>query len=124
MVAHRMRRAALALSIVVAVASGPAAAINEMFAKDAPIARMNEDDLRMATQALQKALDDGKDGQRYDWKNAATSASGSITPLKAFQRDGTTCRGVKFTLNAGGKSSTTDWNLCKTPGGWKVAEGR
>jgi hypothetical protein len=34
------------------------------------------------------------------------------------------CRGAAFTITAQGKSSRSEWNLCKTPDGWKVLEGR
>ena len=120
-----MRRKLLVIpALVLASASGPAAAINEMFAKDAPIAHMTDEDFRVAGAVLREALDTGEDGRVYEWKNATTSASGTITALAAFQRDGMRCRGVKFTINAGGRSSATAWNVCKTPDGWKVAEGR
>jgi surface antigen len=117
------RRAVLVLAFLAAAAT-PAAAVNEMFAKDAPIARMTEDDLRIASAVIREALDNGKQDQAYEWKNEATSASGSITPVKTFTRAGMTCRGANFVIAAGGRISRTSWNLCKTPDGWKVAEGR
>jgi len=115
----------LVISTLVLVAvSGPAAAINEMFAKDSAIAAMTDEDFRIAGAVMREALEEGQDGRVYEWKNAATSASGTITPLAAFERAGMHCRGVKFTIKAAKRSSASAWNLCKTPGGWKVAEGR
>ncbi|MGZ5036273.1 MAG: RT0821/Lpp0805 family surface protein [Usitatibacter sp.] len=118
------RRAALATGCLVALACGPAGAINDMFAKDAPITRMTDDDFRIASGVMRKALDEGQDGKSYDWNNPKTSAAGTITPTNAFERQGMRCRGAKFTIKAGGVTSQSAWNLCKTPQGWKVAEGR
>jgi surface antigen len=99
-------------------------AINEMFADDAPISRMTQDDLRIAGEALRNALDSGRDEQVHAWKNPKTTASGTIVPARAFERQGMRCRGVKLSTTAQGRTSSTEWNVCKTPEGWKVAEGR
>jgi surface antigen len=122
---RRLARGFAAAAGIAAVIAPPAAlAINEMFAKDAPIARMTPQDVEIATTALRKALDEGRDGEPYRWSNPATSASGTITPLAAASRQGMPCRGVVFTLEAGGRSSRSAWDICRTPQGWKVAGGR
>jgi surface antigen len=95
-----------------------------MFARDAPVARMTKEDFDVAGAVMRKALDEGQDGQVFPWNNPASSASGTITPLARFTRDGTECRGAAFTITAGGKTGSSRWNLCRTSGGWKVAEGR
>ena len=118
------RRAALAAGCLLALACMPASAINEMFARDAPITRMTDDDFRVAGSVVRQALDEGKDGQAYEWKNPKTSAAGIVTPTATFEKQGMRCRGAKFTITAGGVSAQSAWNLCKTPEGWKVAEGR
>ena len=99
-------------------------AINEMFAKDMPISRMTEEDLRIAGSALRKALDTGPDGKAHEWKNPKTSAAGTIVPTKAFEHKGLPCRGVELETTAGGRTARSQWSVCKTPQGWKVAEGR
>jgi surface antigen len=116
----------LFLPFLALAAFGPAEllAINEMFARDAPVARMTKEDFEVAGAVMRKALDEGRDGQAFEWNNPASSASGTVTPLARFSRQGMECRGAAFTLTAGGKSSTSRWNLCRTPDGWKVAEGR
>ena len=123
-----MKRPAPRLAAVAAallgLACGPAHAINEMFAKDAPVSRMTPEDFRIAGEAMRKALDEGKDGQAYEWKNPATSAHGTITPLAAFEKNGMHCRGAAFASDVKGATGRSKWNLCKTPEGWKVLEGR
>ena len=114
----------IALALAALLACAPVHAINEMFAKDAPISRMTKEDLDIAGAVMRKALDEGKDGQLFEWNNPKTSASGTVTALKAFDKQGMHCRGAAFSTSAGGKSSRSEWNLCKTPEGWKVLEGR
>ena len=122
----RARRVAmLATAAAVTVATPPAAlAVNDLFAKDAPIARMTQEDFDIAGAVMRKALDEGQDGTAYPWKNPATSASGTVTPLAPFTRQGLRCRGAAFTITTRGETSRSRWNLCHTPDGWKVAEGR
>jgi len=121
MTAHAARCIAAVLMLG---AAGPALAINEMFEKDAPLSKMTQQDFDIAGAVMRKALDEGKDGQAYEWRNPKTSASGTVTPLASFERNGMKCRGAAFTTNAGGKASSSRWNLCKTAEGWKVLEGR
>ncbi len=117
-------RLAIAAATLLALSSVPAHAINEMFAKDAPVSKMTADDFKIANDVFRKALDEGKDGQPYEWKNPATKASGTITPLASFEKNGMQCRGADFTSSAQGKKGRSSWNLCKTKDGWKVLDGR
>jgi surface antigen len=123
MVASLWRPALIAAAVTAAVL--PVHAINEgLFARDAPISRMTADDFRIAGDVIRTALDEGQVGRTYEWKNPSTGASGSIAPGERFERGGMPCRAARFVIAAGGKSSTSAWNLCKTSDGWKVAEGR
>jgi len=117
-------RLACAAAAVLAFTGAPAHAINEMFAKDAPVSKMTAEDFRIAGDVMRKALDEGKDGQSYEWKNPATSAKGTITPLAAFEKGGLRCRGAAFSSEVKGARGKSQWNLCRTPEGWKVLEGR
>ena len=116
--------AAATLALGLAAPGGFALAFNELFAKDMPIARLTEEDLRIAGEAVRKALDTGRDGQPHPWKNPKTSASGTVVPLAAFEREGLRCRGVDLATTARGRTAESKWNVCKTPQGWKIAEGR
>jgi surface antigen len=121
---HFSRFARAPLAALAVVAAMHALAINDMFAKDAPITRMTAEDFRIAGDVMRHALDEGKDGQAYPWQNPASSASGTVTPLATFERQGMKCRGAAFTITTRGETSRSQWNLCRTPDGWKVAEGR
>ena len=117
-------RRLVASAFLLGLACGPAMAINEMFAKDAPITRMTEEDFRIAGAVMRNAFDEGQDGQVYRWDNPATASSGTITPLSSFERQGLRCRGAAFTITTRGETSRSEWSVCRTPEGWKVAEGR
>lgn len=120
-----MQRAPFRTAVAaLALAAAPAFAINEMFAKDAPIARMTAQDLEIWSGAIRDALDRGHDGDSFNWSNPATKASGTIRVVASFERQGMSCRGAEFTNTARGETSRTAWNLCRTPQGWKFAEGR
>jgi surface antigen len=119
-----VRGIAAAAGIAAIATSAAALAQNELFAKDAPISRMTQEDFAVAVPVMRKALDEGQDGQVFRWNNPSTSASGTFTPLAAFDRQGMTCRAIVFDLVAGGRSARTEWNMCRTPEGWKVAGGR
>ncbi|HET7402845.1 MAG TPA: RT0821/Lpp0805 family surface protein [Usitatibacter sp.] len=121
---HRSHFLRVPLAALAALAAMPTLAINEMFAKDAPITRMTAEDFRIAGEVMRRALDEGEDGHAYPWENPASSASGTVTPLARFDRQGMKCRGAAFTITTRGETSRSQWNLCRTPDGWKVAEGR
>jgi surface antigen len=116
--------ARIVLAAVLAASAGGARAINEMFAKDAPITRMTEEDFRIASGVMRHAFEDGRDGQEFGWQNPSTSASGTVTPVATFEKQGMKCRGAAFTITTRGETSRSEWNVCRTPGGWKVVEGR
>jgi surface antigen len=117
-----LRSAATAALLLAATI--PAHAINEMFAKNTAVSKMTQEDFDIAGKVMRKALDEGKDGQAYEWSNAKTSAAGTVTPLAGFEKNGMKCRGVEFKTTAGGKSGQSQWNVCKTAEGWKVLEGK
>ena len=121
-----VRAALVAVSCLLAcLSAAPAAwALNTTWAKDAPIAQLQGDDLKIAMATLNKALDEGRDGETSSWSNPATQASGTIVPGAAFERQGMKCRSARLTINAKGQASSSDWNLCRTSDGWKFAEGR
>ena len=88
------------------------------------LTRMTQEDFDIAGAMMRKALDEGQEGRAYPWNNPATSASGTVTPLASFTRQGLRRRGAAFSITTRGQTSRSQWNLCHTPQGWKVAEGR
>lgn len=104
--------------------SGACVAANGYWLKDAPVGRMTKQDFDIANPVIHRALDEGRDGQVYEWKNPATGASGSITLRSApMARNDTTCRRAQFMVSAGGLENVSTWTLCKLPDGWKAVDG-
>jgi len=92
--------------------------------KDAPVSRMTKQDFDIANPVVHRALDEGQEGQVYEWNNPGTGASGSVKLLSGrFPRKDMTCRRAQFTVSAGGLSNVSTWMLCKLPEGWKAVDG-
>jgi surface antigen len=105
-----------------AVALAPAAlAQNLGFAADAPIARMNAQDIRLLTKNYLEALEKLPDGHTNAWLNSKTGHSGTATPQKSFEQAGRRCRLVEFTNAADGLTGRSEFTFCKQPdGAWRI----
>lgn len=90
-----MKSSAFPLVVLLALAAVPSWAFNTMFLEQAPYTKFSEDDKRLLAQNIDKALAESADGQKTQWKNDASGASGSLTPQKSFERDGRKCRSIE-----------------------------
>jgi surface antigen len=108
--------------VIAACTLAPAAlAQNLGFLADAPMARMNAEDVRLLTQNYLEALDNLPDGHTNAWLNSKTGHSGTATPQKSFARAGRKCRLVEFTNAAGGLTGRGEFTFCKQPDGtWRI----
>lgn len=112
----------LALLLFLAITPGIGHA--QYWLKNAPVTRMTKQDFDIANPVVYRALDEGKEGQVYDWSNPGTGASGSIKLMSGpFSRNDMMCRRAQFTVSAGGSSNVNTWMLCKLPEGWKFVDG-
>jgi surface antigen len=104
--------------------SAPGIGYDGYWLKDAPVGRMTKQDFDIANPVVHRALDEGRDGQVYEWNNPGTGASGSVKLLsEPFVRKDMTCRRAQFTVSAGGLRNVSTWMLCKLPDGWKAVDG-
>lgn len=112
----------VALLLLFVIAPGMAHA--QYWLKNAPVSRLTKQDFDIANPVVYRALDEGKEGQVYDWNNPGTGASGSVKLMSdPFSRENMMCRRAQFTIAAGGSSSVSTWMLCKLPEGWKFVDG-
>jgi surface antigen len=116
-------RSLAAIGFFAASIAGPALAFNELFADDTAFAKLQDDDIKIASRVIRDALDKGPDDQTQTWSNPKTHASGTVKPSKLFEMKGMQCRKVEFTTSAGGRSGNSRWKICKTDKGWKIAGG-
>jgi surface antigen len=109
-----------AFALVLGLAALPALASNVGFMRNSPIANMTKEDLEQMRAATQTALEQTADGGSYRWENSKTGASGVLTPLKTFERDGRTCRNLEIFNSARGFTGRTHYDFCKQPdGSWQ-----
>jgi surface antigen len=113
--------AAILSGASIALCAGTTLAQNMRFLRNAPVSFMNKEDTAMMVRNYEEALDSLPDGDTNAWLNPKTGASGTATPLKTMKRNGTTCRLLEITNNAGGQSARTEWTVCKTKNGWRTS---
>jgi surface antigen len=111
---------ALATAVVAMSFSCPVFAQNSLFLANGPLGHITKTDKTIALAAIRAALESGSDGHTYTWSNSATGASGTVTPVKTYKKNGMACRRADFTTYAGGERGGSAWNLCKTSAGWKI----
>lgn len=106
---------------LLALAPGLTLASNVQFLRDSPISKMTPEDLTLMRATIHETLDQGTDGASKRWENPKTGASGIVTPLKRYERDGAPCRLVEIFNEAQGFSGRTRYDFCKQPdGSWKM----
>ena len=86
-----------------------------------PIAKFSKEDSALMMARVDEALTAEKDGEKLDWKNPATPASGSVTPLARFTDKGTPCRRLRVANAYGDLKAEGVYRFCEKPAGkWKL----
>ncbi|MGI9331620.1 MAG: hypothetical protein ACR2RL_00505 [Gammaproteobacteria bacterium] len=79
---------------------------------------MSDEDLRLANQAVQNALEFGISGTSSTWSNLSHSSSGAIKPLRTWRtRGGIFCRQYEEVLRIGARTDTYTDIACRSPDG-------
>ena len=115
-------RAALALLALAGASAGPAHAVRgyDNF-NNTPVAKFSKEDSALMMARVNQALKAEKDGETLDWKNEATPASGSVTPLARFSADGLTCRRLRIVNVYAELKAQGVYRFCEKPAGkWKL----
>ncbi len=86
-------------------------------------ASLDKADMGYYHQTSQNALENAPIGQTTSWSNPDNGNSGTVTPTKTFQSEGTYCREYNQTVNVGGKQQQAYGTACRQPdGSWKIKE--
>lgn len=110
------------LALVALVVAVPALAQNILFMRDAPYAQFTDEDHAIFNETLNDTLSRGAEGATRKWSNPKTRASGEMTPLKSFEREGRSCRTLSIKNKAKGLSASAKYNFCKQDTGkWALA---
>lgn len=82
--------------------------------------QLRDQDVQLAATTLQRSLEQVRNGETLTWRNAATGATGSITPQRTFlTSDGTYCRAYEETIVIGTRSAQSQNTACRDPrGNW------
>ena len=83
---------------------------------------MDETDRLMARQTTHTALEKSPVGEKVVWNNTDSGNSGTITPVRTFQKDdGGYCSEFQQTIIVGGQEEQAYGTACRQPdGSWKV----
>jgi surface antigen len=100
---------------------GAAAQVGLGFLAETPMARFNDDDIRLMNGAIDKALAAVELGTPVRWANEATSSSGEVTAERAFERMGRPCRDLRVVNRHRRLENSGVYTLCREDGQWKLA---
>lgn len=82
-----------------------------------PSERLAADDLKLANDAKQKALETRRDGEAIAWRNVKTGNPGSITPVRTFVTEaGVFCREYREVISIGIERAEALNTGCRTDG--------
>jgi len=110
-------------NLLVALALAASSAFAANVTDDAPIAQFKGKDRAMFDAALYGKIDDGKDGAKTTWSNPETKAGGEVRAVKSFQKAGVPCRTVHVANKAAGRTSSANYNFCKSAAGkWVLTQ--
>jgi surface antigen len=116
------RAKALTVASLLGLAAGAAQAVSgyDTFNK-MPASSFSKEDTALMMARVDQALKAEKDGETLEWKNDATPASGSVTPLARFTSDGLACRRLRIVNAYGSNKAQGVYRFCeKPPGKWKL----
>jgi len=108
------------LAVTLLAVAGPAWAVNMNVFKDAPITRLNADEVKEFRAAVMKTLDTGADGATVEWKAPKTKFVSKITPQKSFTEGKSKCREATIESDAHDRFQRGVYTFCKgEKGDWQ-----
>ena len=105
---------------VLLFAAWPAGAVNMSVFKDAPITRLNADEVKEFRATVIKTLDSGADGTTVEWKAPKTKFVSKITPQKSFADGKSKCREATIESDSHDRFQRGLYTFCKgEKGDWQ-----
>ena len=116
-----MSMGARALFAAAMLFAAPAIAINMSRFEDAPITRLNEEELKAYRAFIMKAIDTGAEGTTVEWNSTGTKFNGKVTPGKRFQDGKDVCREAGIESDSGDRHMRGRYTFCKDAAGiWQL----
>lgn len=98
----------------------PAVAVNINVFKDAPITRLNSEEVKEFRAFVMKTLDEGKDGTTAEWKAPKTNFTSKVTPVKSFEDGKLKCRETTIDSDSHDRQMRGLYTFCKgDKGDWQ-----
>jgi surface antigen len=88
--------------------------------KDTPAERFTRQDTELMMDAVNKTLEGAPQDQPVAWANPATSASGDVTMMRAFESRGRACKELRVRNEAAGRKGETQMTACQVDGKWRL----
>jgi surface antigen len=103
--------------VALALAAPAALALNMSGFRDAPLTRLNKEELKAFRAAVMKTLDETPDGMTVEWKAPKTRFASRITPQKSFADGKRKCRETTVESDAHDRFQRGLYTFCKTEKG-------
>ena len=114
-----MMKYAIAVALALA-AVAPASAVNVNVFKDAPITRLNAEEVKAFRAEVMKVLNEGADGATVVWKAPKTEFTSKITPQNRYTDGKYQCRDTVVESDAHDRSQKGRYTFCKgDKGDWR-----
>ncbi len=82
---------------------------------------LDKADQMYANKSAQQAFENGRSGNSSSWRNPDSGNSGTITPTRTYQQNGSYCREYTQTVVVGGKKQDAYGTACRQPDGtWQI----
>ena len=88
----------------------------------APISDFNKEDMALFKAAIQKALNEKKDGEKLAWKNDKTGSSGLVNPILTLENHTSECRNARIVNKSRKNIAESKFTFCKRDGTWIATE--
>lgn len=118
----RFHVAGLVVATALLAGSGAAAAVSLGFLADTPVRRFDADDLKLMSEAIEKALSASTTGTPVRWANTRTSSSGEVTAERAFESGGQPCRDLRVVNRHRRLEASGIYTMCREDGQWKLVQ--
>ena len=106
----------LAVALLLVCAATAADAQGQRWLRHGPGAGLTPSDIELQRSTVQKTLESEPDGNTATWENSETGHSGSVTPLRSYDREGSRCRAFRLAF-AGSESRHLDLRACRQADG-------
>jgi surface antigen len=111
----RIHAAVLAVTL-----AAPAYAVNMSVFKDAPITRLNAEEVKAFKVFVLKTLNEGADGVTAEWKAPKATFTSKITPAKTFEDGKFKCRDTTIDSDSRDRQMRGSYTFCKgDKGDWQ-----